>query len=256
MSEHQLDAGWELARSTMSIAGVTLNGFRNHGATATDMRVFARPEVTIVLQFGESQLTVDGPNQPSATGLVAGLVPGIRHVQAKHLACVEIRMSPLAAYRLLGSAPTDLAESLVSPTDIWSRPALILQEQLSETSTWTARFALVTRFLGAREAARSVDAEVAASWARITATGGGVKVRELAELTGWSRQRVWSRFTAQVGVTPKRAAMIVRFRRAFDLITAGYPLAEVAMMCGYTDQSHLHRDMTAFAGTTPGALST
>ncbi|MGY0497889.1 helix-turn-helix domain-containing protein [Nocardia sp. FBN12] len=220
------------------------------------MRIFARPEVTVVIQFGDSRLTVDGPDQqPTFDGLVAGLVPGIRHVRAERLECVELRMSPIVAYRLLGVAPADLAGALAGPGEIWGSAAPLLCEQLSEMTTWAQRFAVTTKFLAARETTRMADPEVAACWERIIADRGAVQVRELAELTGWSRQRVWSRFTAQVGVTPKRAAMVVRFRRAFDLLTVGRSAAEVAVACGYSDQSHLHRDMAAFAGITPGALA-
>lgn len=82
-----------------------------------------------------------------------------------------------------------------------------------------------------------------------------MRVRDLAELTGWSRKRVWSRFTTQVGVTPKRAAMVVRFRCAFDLLVTGHSPADVAVACRYSDQSHLHRDVSAFSGITPGVLA-
>lgn len=257
MSERELDAGWDLARSSpTAMAGVSMDGFRDRGSMGCDMRIFARPEVTVVIQFRDSRLTVEGPDQqPTFDGLVAGLVPGIRHVRAERLECVELRMSPIVAYRLLGVAPADLDQTLAGPGDIWGSAALLLCEQLSETSTWANRFAVTAKFLAARETTKAADPEVVACWERIVAGKGAVRVRELAELTGWSRQRVWSRFTAQVGVTPKRAAMVVRFRRAFDLLTMGGPAAEVAVACGYSDQSHLHRDMATFAGITPGALA-
>ncbi|MFD4460931.1 helix-turn-helix domain-containing protein [Nocardia sp. NPDC058480] len=254
MSERELDVGWDLARSTGSaMAGVVLAGFRDRAATGCDMRIFARPEVTVVIQFGDSRLTVEGS---TFDGLVAGLTPGIRHVQAARVECVELRMSPIAAFGLLGVAPADLNGTMIGLDDIWGSAAPLLREQLSETATWADRFAVTAKFLTARETPkRTADPEVAACWERIVADKGAVRVWELADLTGWSRQRLWSKFTAQVGVTPKRAAMVVRFRCAFDLLTAGRSAAEVAVTCGYSDQSHLHRDMSAFAGITPGALT-
>ncbi|MFD3509537.1 helix-turn-helix domain-containing protein [Nocardia sp. NPDC058666] len=255
MSERELDDGWDLARSTAAaMADVSMDGFRDRESAGCEMRIFARPEVTVVIQFGHSRLALEGPDLHD--GLVAGLVPGIRHVRAERIECVELRMSPIAAYRLLGVGPADLDGMVVGLEDIWGSAAALLREQLSETATWAQRFAVTTRFLAATETTRTVDPEVAACWERIVADKGAVRVRELAELTGWSRQRVWSRFTAQVGVTPKRAAMVVRFRRAFDLLLAGRSAAEVAVACGYSDQSHLHRDISAFSGITPGALAT
>ncbi len=255
MSERELGSGWDLARSTAT-AGVSMDGFRDRRAVGCAMGIFARPEVTVVIQFGESPLTVDGPDRSTFDGVVAGLVPGIRQVRAERVECVEVRMSPTAAYRLLGVAPSDLDGAMVGPTDLWGSAAPLLREQLAETTTWAERFAVTAKFLAAGQTARTADPEVAACWERIVADRGAVRVAELAELTGWSRQRVWSRFTAQVGVTPKRAAMVVRFRRAFDLLVVGRSAAEVAAVCGYSDQSHLHRDVATFAGLTPGALAT
>ncbi|MFD0359961.1 helix-turn-helix domain-containing protein [Nocardia sp. GCM10030253] len=78
---------------------------------------------------------------------------------------------------------------------------------------------------------------------------------ELAESCGWSRKRSWARFESQIGLTPERAAMMVRFRYAVEGLLAGQPAADIAVACGYTDQSHLCRDVSSFAGSTPGALS-
>ncbi|MFJ9444677.1 helix-turn-helix domain-containing protein [Kitasatospora sp. NPDC101235] len=74
---------------------------------------------------------------------------------------------------------------------------------------------------------------------------------DLAVRIGWSRQRTWSRFGAQIGLTPKRAAMLVRFDRAVHCLARGQSPTQVAAEGGYADQSHLHHDVRAFTGTTP-----
>ncbi|MFF2088132.1 helix-turn-helix domain-containing protein [Nocardia sp. NPDC058176] len=255
MSERELDDGWDLARPAASVlSGVSMAGFCDRASTGSEMRIFARPEVVVVVQFGESALVRDS-GRPAREGLVAGVSPGTHRVRGDRVECVEVRLSPVAAYRLLGVAPIELNGTVSGLDDLWGPAAGLLREQLAETSGWGGRFAATTRFLAARESARAVDPEVGACWDRILADRGDVRVRDLAELTGWSRKRLWHRFTAQLGVTPKHAAMVVRFRRAFDLLLAGRSAAEVAAVCGYADQSHLHREVSAFAGTTPGALA-
>ncbi|MEU6795899.1 helix-turn-helix domain-containing protein [Nonomuraea wenchangensis] len=64
---------------------------------------------------------------------------------------------------------------------------------------------------------------------------------------GRGRKRLWSRFRAQLGLPPKRAAKLVRFDRAAHRLVAGEG--------GYADQSHLHREVMAFTGATPSALA-
>jgi len=52
-----------------------------------------------------------------------------------------------------------------------------------------------------------------------------------------------------------RAARLVRFDHAVHRLAAGHSPALVAAEGGYADQSHLHRDIVAFAGLTPAAVA-
>lgn len=82
-----------------------------------------------------------------------------------------------------------------------------------------------------------------------------MRVDGLADEVGWSRKRLWSRFRSQLGITPKRAARLVRFDHAAHLLAAGHAAASVATESGYVDQSHLHREVKTFAGLTPTAVA-
>ncbi|MEV6064279.1 helix-turn-helix domain-containing protein [Nocardia asteroides] len=255
VSDHELDSGWELARAgSPAWAGMSLSGFRDRSAAGLDMRIVAMPAVTVVVQVGESLFHTD-TSPHTATGLVTGLTPPNLRLRSDRTDCVEVRLAPTLAYALLGIAPGELAGTVAGIEDLWGSSATRLRDQLAETPTWPDRFAMTTRFLADRATARRPDPEVAACWHRILTDHGHLQVRDLTDLTGWSQKRLWTRFTAQIGVTPKRAAMVVRFRRAFDQLVAGAPIAPTAVACGYTDQSHLHRDMVRFARTTPGALT-
>lgn len=61
-------------------------------------------------------------------------------------------------------------------------------------------------------------------------------------------------FRAHLGVPPKTFARVVRFQRALQRIRQdpGCTLAQVAVECGYTDQSHFVREHRRFAGVVPG----
>jgi AraC-like DNA-binding protein len=100
-----------------------------------------------------------------------------------------------------------------------------------------------------------VDPEVAFAWAQMVTNQGRLRVEQLAAELGWSRKRLWSRFRSQIGVTPKRATQLVRFDHAAHRLAAGHGAALVAAESGYVDQSHLHRDVIAFAGVTPTAVA-
>ena len=89
----------------------------------------------------------------------------------------------------------------------------------------------------------------------MVASRGRVRVERLAAEVGWSRKRLWSRFRSQIGLTPKRSAQLIRFDDAAHRLAAGHSAALVAAESGYVDQSHLHREVMAFAGLTPTAIA-
>lgn len=234
-------------------------GFRVAGLPGGGLRVVPHPAVMLVLEFGARSSTVeDGAGRRLRGSLVAG--PGAGSgggVQAwgEQVECVQVRLSPVVAGTALGACPADLAGSLVSLDDLWGREASRIREQLSEIPSWQDRFAFTDALLARRLEARSpADPAVAWVWKRIVADRGLVRVDRLAAELGWSRKRLWSRFRSHIGMSPKSAAKLVRFDRAVHRLVAGEGAAQVAADGGYCDQSHLHRDVMAFTGTTPTAV--
>jgi AraC-like DNA-binding protein len=145
---------------------------------------------------------------------------------------------------------------VVALEDLWGRGAPQIEERLASAASWEERFAIMEAALARRcEAGRAVDPEVAFGWRQIVNSEGRSRVERLAAELGWSRKRLWSRFRSQTGLTPKRAAQLVRFDHAAHRLAAGENAALAAAESGYADQSHLHRDVMAFAGVTPTALA-
>ncbi|MFI6170780.1 helix-turn-helix domain-containing protein [Nocardia sp. NPDC051052] len=66
---------------------------------------------------------------------------------------------------------------------------------------------------------------------------------------------MWDRFRWRVGLSPKRAAKLVRFDRAVHRLAADESAAGFAAASGYADQPHLHRDVLAFTGVTPATVA-
>ncbi len=86
----------------------------------------------------------------------------------------------------------------------------------------------------------------------IEARAGVVGIGDLTERTGWSSTRLTETFREQVGVTPKRFARIIRFRRALELvIERDGPLSKVALEAGYYDQPHFNAEFREMSGFTP-----
>jgi len=81
----------------------------------------------------------------------------------------------------------------------------------------------------------------------------GVLVAEVAERVGVLPRTLRRRFTAQVGLTPKRFARIQRLKRVVRDLDgqAETDWAAVAFRHGYADQPHLAGEFRELAGVTP-----
>ncbi|MFI5907968.1 helix-turn-helix domain-containing protein [Dactylosporangium sp. NPDC051541] len=252
----------DLAGSRPGAPGVRMAGFTDDGRhRARDgFRIVPRPAVTVVLDFGADRPVLTDPAGREHRGSLAAGVGygqgGAAHVRGRRVACLQLRLSPPAAGRLLGCSPADLAGTVTDLDAVWGRGASHLRERLAAATSWPERFALTTATLMARDpsAALTVDPEVAWAWRRIVTGHGLIRVDGLAGEVGWSRKRLWSRFQAQLGLPPKRAARLIRFDRAVHRLVTGARPARVAADTGYTDQSHLHRDVVAYTGVTPAAV--
>jgi AraC-like DNA-binding protein len=166
-----------------------------------------------------------------------------------------VRLSPVVAHAVL-KASSQLGGALVALDELWGYDAERIQERLRAAGSWEERFAIVEAALAPRhDAGWAVDPEVALAWRRLVASRGRVRVERVAAEVGWSRKRLWSRFGSQIGLTPKRAAQLIRFDWAAHRLAAGQSPAAVAADSGYVDQSHLHRDVMAFTGATPAAVA-
>ncbi|MBP2366470.1 helix-turn-helix domain-containing protein [Pseudonocardia parietis] len=247
--------GWQVLRSAdrPEYEGVELVGYRDLAGHGLDMRVLPEPGLTIVLVI-DGELRIDRTRSVAA-GIASGVGVNSVPVRGRDLVCVDIHLSPLAAHSVLDGAVAELAGTVVSIEDLWGATAHRIRAALAGTDRWEERFSELRATLADKlHTNRSVDPEVAFVWRELVANAGHRRIGDLAAETGWSRKRLWSRFTAQIGVTPKRAAMLMRLTPAIEAIVAGTAVADVAARCGYADQSHLARDLKGLAGYTPASL--
>jgi AraC-like DNA-binding protein len=234
-----------------------IQGYREFSAVPLRRRQAPVGSCTLILSLGPA-LRLHGPAGPSAprsflagfhTGAVLTEFDGDQHG-------LQVDLTPIGAYVLLRRPGADLANE-VPALDLLEPGLAALPERLAELPDWPTRFARLEEFLGDRLFAadrRLPDPEVAHAWHLLRRTAGGVPVSALAAETGWSRRHLLERFRDQIGLSPKAAARVLRFERASRLAVAGSGLAEVAAVCGYSDQAHLTREFRALAGLPPRAF--
>lgn len=233
-------------------------GFTERTDGPLSRRELPTPSVTLILSFGEPIRISSAAGAGTFTSFLAGMheIP----VDTEHggaLRCIQVDLSPLGAYQLLGMPLSELTDAVVGP-DLLPLPGWQdLGERLAALPRWPERFDLLDHTLGSRfEDGPAADPEVRWAWGRLARSHGAVPVGALAAEVGWSRRHLSARFRGQVGLTPKPAARVLRFRRALSLITTerAASISDAAAAAGYADHSHLVREFRRLAGAPPSAL--
>lgn len=204
--------------------------FRQPGEAGATWLAPPSTAVTVIINLGE-------PFGGLPSAFVAGLTDrGDLVDQHGEIDCVDVKLTPLGAYRLFGLPMSELTNQVVDLSEV----ATLRPDHLDEDLL--------------RLADRGPDPapEVVWVWQRLQATHGNVAIGALAAEVGWSRRHLVNRFHAQVGLPPKTVARILRFEELLRRLPTATRGARVAVECGYYDQAHMNRDFREFAGTTPG----
>ncbi len=211
--------------------------------------------LTVILAL-DSGIRVSGNgigNEPRRFGaLLGGLHTSPAHVHHDGTQFgVQLALTPLGSRALLRAPAAAFASGLVEMDDALGGVGDRLRELLALSDGWPRRFDLLSReLLALIDDRRSVDAPSAAAWAMLAGSRGRMPVAAVAEAVGWSRRHLTTRFAREFGPTPKLAGRVLRFEHSRELL-GRIPLADIAIRCGYADQSHLVRDWREFAGASP-----
>lgn len=82
-----------------------------------------------------------------------------------------------------------------------------------------------------------------------------LRVADLAAAAGWSASHLQAEFRRQLGESPARHLARLRLAAAEALLRdTDRPFAQVALACGFSEQSALNRALRRMSGTTPSAL--
>ena len=144
---------------------------------------------------------------------------------------------------------TELGGRDVALGDLWGRSGAILRDRMLEARDDQACLAVLERALvGRLHRHRDRQMDLA-----IVALERGRPVGEVARTLELSPRRLIRRFSARVGLAPKRFARLRRFHRVLQDIAGARRVdwADVATAAGYYDQAHLIRDFRAFSGLKP-----
>jgi len=238
-------------------------GYREEGVPAGVHRGLPSPHLTLVVTLDEPLRMAAHPDPRQAPGDYDALLGGLHTTPALishpgRQAGVQLSLTPLGARRLLGLPAGELTALDCRLDDVIGAAGAELTDRFRAAGTWPERFAAIERvLLGSLRDGGPPPPEVAEAWRLTTASGGRLRVAEIAARVGWSERHLGARFRTETGLSPKEAARVVRFDRARRALAARVAagrspdLARLATVAGFADQAHLTREWRAFSGLSP-----
>lgn len=218
----------------------------------------------LVVNLKNNEIHIHNPEQPDRYRRFSGTVVSGTYSQSfvcnalQHEAIMGVHFKAGGAFPFLRTTASELANTHANLDDLWGRSGLELRERLCTAATPQQRFRILEGVLRSRLHNDNVGHRQMIAALKMFARGGtGALVRAVSRELGFSQRRFIQLFSSQVGLTPKVFCRIQRFQRARVLAeefeAPGW--AEVAVACGYFDQSHLIRDFKEFSGSTPNTYS-
>ena len=218
----------------------------------------------VLMPDGESELVfridgsftrwhVDEPDKPSCMAgsyFIGGRARSVMTRTRGGLRLAGVKLDPRAARVLLKRPLTGFRDNTVALSDIGCGALTALEEAIGNARK-PERFAQVLDRFFLRQLSHDMelDAIVQALVHRIRVTRGAVSILRWARAERIDPRTLERRFIANMGMTPKQYARIVRFKHAYrHLLRRPH---EKAHLDGYFDESHFLRDFRHFLDTTP-----
>ncbi len=221
--------------------------------------LFADGHASIVFTFGTGY-RVDGLWEPGPRGPCGHLIGPMTTARPASLGTAIQQVGAYfhpAQVRAFTRVPAaELADRVTAVADLWGASAAEVEQRLTEARNDAERIARLEAALVARLAPHSASLDLGGLARWIVQRSGGLRVEQMAEAAGVSRQHLTRVFHEEAGVPPKLYARLARFRAALAYAGSGAhrDWAGIAAQLGYTDQSHLIAEVRSFSGLTPGEL--
>jgi len=148
----------------------------------------------------------------------------------------------------------EFSNAHVSLESVWGPDAARLRDRLRDVPDPEAKFQILETSLLAHARNRLIrHPAVDFAIRQFQASQHAGIVDDVTRQLGLSRRRFSQIFRERVGTTPKLYSRIRRFQHAVHLIRRGSEIqwVDLALSCGYWDQSHFVNDFRAFSGINP-----
>lgn len=226
----------------------------------TRERILPTGSAQIIINLARNYLLdcpEDRPAQKAAPSSIVGPRSIYEIVDTSDMAdLIGIVVAPGRLGALVRDAADLFSNRGTALDDVWGSRAARLRDEIRDLPTPRARIRHLEMFLleslagRATETPSTRDRGVRHALDRLAQVGSARIVNETARDLGWSERRFSQVFREDVGLTPKVWHRVQRFQRIVRQLHAGGDVrwAELALDCGFYDQSHFANEFRAFSG--------
>ncbi|PCE64073.1 AraC family transcriptional regulator [Sediminicola luteus] len=164
-------------------------------------------------------------------------------------------------YGFINLIPATLGELANKETPlaylIGKETAEALETQIIAAADTQERIAIIERFLMDKlQSADTVDQIVSSTVTSLLQTQGATAIAEILKENGISRRQLERKFAANIGLSPKQMAKLIRLQAALKLVLNedDTKLTQIAYDSAYYDQAHFIKDFKEFTGLNPKAF--
>ncbi|HZY61806.1 MAG TPA: helix-turn-helix domain-containing protein [Edaphobacter sp.] len=236
---------------------------RDPDAAHRHERVLPTGNSQIVISLARDYLTdannVADPLLHSPASILLGIYSRHQQIDAIDLAeLIGIVFKPGGTLPFFRENARLFANCETALEDIWGNDAEFLRDQLRESATPKQKFALLEDELLRRlHRSQKPHLNPVAKFVldQLCSNPCTTTITRVNHQTGFSSRHISQLFCQQIGVSPKLYCRILRFQQAVQQMHCGADIrwAELALACGYYDQSHFSNDFHAFSGLSPTA---
>jgi AraC-like DNA-binding protein len=224
-------------------------------------RVFPNGSIQVVMNLAHDYLLDCGreAGNDEVTRMPASLIAGVHSeymvIDTSDLEeIIGMQFWPGGFVPFFAIPADEFSNAQISLEAVWGREACDLRNRVREATSPPEKFRVLESTMLARAQGRLVrHCAVTFALQQFQSFPHTSRIADVTEHVGLSSRRFAQVFREQVGVTPKFYCRIRRFQQAIRQISLGHDVnwTEIALSCGYFDQSHFVNDFRAFSGINP-----
>jgi AraC-like DNA-binding protein len=193
------------------------------------------------------------PDSSTPSFVVGAMLEASVHPRLGWTDFFGVRFVPGAATLFLDTRADELTDRTISTFDVWGDASSLIERL--RAAALPERVRILDACLLQRLNERRRDELALRAMGLIERSRGLLTVASIRESLGTSERTLQRAFGNAVGLTPKQALRVARFRHALSWLARANPpaLARIALLTGHTDQAHFNREFRELAGLAPRA---